>query len=220
MPEALQHVADMTRSRDRGQVDASLLSALMDLLPLRRVLLWRVLGEPGGQRAWQQVGSHAAGALVPSVDHIGADLPEPLPYDRLPAHVECFEQLSLVHQPVAGGHGVMLPTASEREVEGVVELELDEPLDAAHLRVVQTLLKIHRNFLGLLDYSERDTLTGLLNRKSFDDTFLRATVLEAARIDASPRQRRRRAVAAASGGTGWGCWTSTTSSRSTMCTAT
>jgi len=194
MSEALQHVADMTRSRDRGQVDASLLTALKDLLPLRRALLWRVLGEPGGRRAWQLVGSHAAGALVPAVDHLGGDAAEPLPYEQLALHVECFEQLGLVQLPVAAGHGVLLPTASEREVDGVVELELDGPLDAAQLRVVQTLLKIHRNFLGLLDYSERDTLTGLLNRKSFDETFLRATVLEATRIygSAAPESQARR----------------------------
>jgi GGDEF domain-containing protein len=38
---------------------------------------------------------------------------------------------------------------------------------------VSSILRIYRNFQGLLDYSERDTLTGLLNRKTFDDSFLR-----------------------------------------------
>ena len=54
------------------------------------------------------------------------------------------------------------------------------------------MLKIHRNFLSLLDYSERDTLTGLLNRKSFDETFLRATALEATRIYGLPLPEGRR----------------------------
>jgi diguanylate cyclase (GGDEF)-like protein len=91
-------------------------------------------------------------------------------------------------------HGALLPMASEREVEGVVELVLDQPLDLSLQRMAQSVLKIHRNFLGLLDYSERDTLTGLLNRKSFDETFLRATAMEAARMFASdgPDERRSR----------------------------
>jgi diguanylate cyclase (GGDEF)-like protein len=38
---------------------------------------------------------------------------------------------------------------------------------------VSSILRVYRNFQGLLDYSERDTLTGLLNRKTFDGSFLR-----------------------------------------------
>ena len=34
-------------------------------------------------------------------------------------------------------------------------------------------MRIYRNFQGLLDYSERDTLTGMLSRKTFDDSFLK-----------------------------------------------
>lgn len=181
MAEALEHVADMTRSRDRGQVDASLLAALMDLLPLRRVRLWRVLGEPGSQRDWLIAGHHEAGQLLPSVDTL-AEAPEPRSFGDMPLHAACFEQVAAIPQDLAEGHGVLLPMASEREVEGVVELVLERPLDGELLRVAQTVLRIHRNFLNLIDYSERDTLTGLLNRKSFDETFLRATAIEATRI--------------------------------------
>lgn len=181
MTAVLDHVADMTRSRDRGQVDASLLTALMDLLPLRCARLWRVLGEPGGPRNWLPAGHHELGQMLPCVDPL-ADAPEPLSYAALPQHAACFEQVAAIPQDLAQGYGVLLPMASEREVEGVVELVLDRPLDGELLRVAQTVLRIHRNFLNLIDYSERDTLTGLLNRKSFDETFLRATAMEATRI--------------------------------------
>ena len=36
-----------------------------------------------------------------------------------------------------------------------------------------SILRVFRNFQSLLDYSERDTLTGLLNRKTFDNAFNR-----------------------------------------------
>jgi diguanylate cyclase (GGDEF)-like protein len=41
--------------------------------------------------------------------------------------------------------------------------------------MVTSVLRIFRNFQGLLDYSERDSLTGLLNRKTFDESFLKAS---------------------------------------------
>ncbi|MBK6717961.1 MAG: GGDEF domain-containing protein [Burkholderiales bacterium] len=194
MTEPLEHVAEMTRSRDRAMVDASLLSAFMDLLPLRQVILWRLLGEPGSRQVWLQSGSHQRGELMPWVESLGEPGLEPRPYEALPLHCECHEQVKVIQMAMERTHGALLPMASEREVEGVVELVLDQPLDLSLQRMAQSVLKIHRNFLGLLDYSERDTLTGLLNRKSFDETFLRATAMEAARMFASdgPDERRSR----------------------------
>jgi diguanylate cyclase (GGDEF)-like protein len=39
-----------------------------------------------------------------------------------------------------------------------------------------SLLAFHRQLRGLMDDNERDSLTGLLNRKSFDETFVRAAM--------------------------------------------
>jgi diguanylate cyclase (GGDEF)-like protein len=39
------------------------------------------------------------------------------------------------------------------------------------------VLRIYRNMHALLDYSERDSLTGLLNRKIFDDSFYKVSAL-------------------------------------------
>jgi diguanylate cyclase (GGDEF)-like protein len=41
---------------------------------------------------------------------------------------------------------------------------------------VQGILRLYVNFSNLLDYGERDSLTELLNRKTFDGSFLKATV--------------------------------------------
>jgi diguanylate cyclase (GGDEF)-like protein len=68
----------------------------------------------------------------------------------------------------------LFPLASEREAIGVLELHTNAEPRAAQLRMVGSVLRIYNNFLGLLDYSERDTLTGLLNRKTFDESFLKA----------------------------------------------
>ena len=44
------------------------------------------------------------------------------------------------------------------------------------MRLVSGVLRLYANFQGLLDYSERDGLTELLNRKTFDGAFLKATL--------------------------------------------
>ena len=45
------------------------------------------------------------------------------------------------------------------------------PLPAEELEQVAGILEIYKNFLAVLDYSEKDSLTGLLNRKTFDQQF-------------------------------------------------
>ena len=41
-----------------------------------------------------------------------------------------------------------------------------------------TVFQVFQNYPSLLDYSERDALTGLFNRKTFDEQFARATTHE------------------------------------------
>ena len=83
----------------------------------------------------------------------------------------------------------------------MLELHTARRLKAEAQRMVSSVLRIYHNFQGLLDYSERDTLTGLLNRKTFDESFLKAVselpmraLNEAAALDEAGQDRRHAAV--------------------------
>lgn len=58
------------------------------------------------------------------------------------------------------------------KVTSVVELQgLDEPNNLQYLQresTIRTILELYQNFTKLMHDNERDTLTGLLNRKTFD----------------------------------------------------
>jgi len=57
-------------------------------------------------------------------------------------------------------------------------------LSALQQRLLVGLLRIYSNHLAILEYSEHDSLTGLMNRKTFDETFLK--MLAAFQRDDSP----------------------------------
>jgi hypothetical protein len=79
-----------------------------------------------------------------------------------------------VTQVAQGGQWLYLfPLATDRDVVGVIEILSTRRLGTGAQRMVSSVLRIYHNFQGLLDYSERDTLTGLLNRKTFDESFLK-----------------------------------------------
>ena len=73
-----------------------------------------------------------------------------------------------------------------------MEVESEAPLDERDQRLVMSILRIYRNFQGLLDYSERDTLTGLLNRKTFDESFLKMVAQPAPAVAGAAGGGRRR----------------------------
>jgi len=84
----------------------------------------------------------------------------------------------------------------------VLELHSNAPLSNEQLEMVDNLQRIYRNMYSLLEYSDRDAMTGLLNRKSLDDAFYSAVLEDleviTARSDqtAAQSQERRHRVPA------------------------
>lgn len=173
MSELVDHLAELTGFRDRELLDVTLVGALKDLLRPRAVAIYRSVGEPGNER-WMTRARLGANDLVATADPNWVEL------DTLPlrtadlARLDAFRRQAIVHQACDGHHRALFPVATDRETHGVMEIETDEPMGERDQRLVMSILRIYRNFQGLLDYSERDTLTGLLNRKTFDENFLKA----------------------------------------------
>ena len=173
MPDLVDHLAELTGFRDRELLDVTLVGALRDLLqsqPLS-VAIYRSVGEPGNER-WLTRALQRADDLAASADPSWIDV-DTLPLRAAhPARVEAFRRQAVVC--VAGEpHFTLFPVSTDRESLGVLEVESAAALDERDRRMVQSILRIYRNFQALLDYSERDTLTGLLNRKTFDESFLK-----------------------------------------------
>ena len=172
MSRVIEHLADLTGFRDRDVLDVSLVGALMDLLRPDEVGIHRVVGEDA-QRCWLTRAIMKRGDTVARADPLWAE-PGSLPLlDAFPARLACLhgeEAFELPGPPAVA----YFPMATEWQAVGVLEITTSEPLTAEDLRLVSSILRIYRNFQGLLDYSERDTLTGLLNRKTFDESFMKA----------------------------------------------
>ena len=62
----------------------------------------------------------------------------------------------------------------------ILAYELNQAEAIEHAEMVACLARIYASQIKLLDYSELDTLTGLLNRKTFDETFERVLITSCA----------------------------------------
>ncbi len=115
-----------------------------------------------------------------------------------------------------GEHMLWLPVWLHDKVHACIEVTQSRPFSAHKLDVIQSVFFVYQNYQSLLDYSERDALTGLFNRKTFDEQFARRAGMSsnaATEVSTEPDVHPSRAASRCS--TGWRWWTSTTSSRST-----
>jgi len=187
MSELIEHLAELTGFRDRDVLDVTLASAFRDLLHPRSVAIYRVVGDGENQR-WLTRARLGEGDAVATADPVWVDLDTLPALSEHPARCEALTGQTVVS--IAGDSGLsVFPLATDREVVGVLELVTDDALHTEAQRMVCSILRIYRNFQGLLDYSERDTLTGLLNRKTFDESFLK--ISSAIPAASSSRDARR-----------------------------
>ena len=128
----------------------------------------------GSRRRWlttAQVGGGAP-AAAPSTP-AASELPT---LDARPAWRDCLAQGQ--PQPCPGTPFITLhPMLTDSEALGVMEVHTDGPPNAEQARTTASLLGFYRHLRGLIDENERDSLTGLLNRKTFDEAFVRAAML-------------------------------------------
>ena len=165
MPTITEHIIRLTDHRDRDLLELTLAKALIDLLPIQRVVIARVVSEEGVKR-WLEVATldHKGGGKV--VDPLRVD------FGREP-----------IEFAWAGEDGPRINyfplfADSRMDEEGVIEVHSAFALAEGQLAAIGDVLHVFRNMYNLLAYSDRDALTGLLNRKALDDTFYSAVLEE------------------------------------------
>lgn len=189
MSQLADHLADLTEFRDRDVLDVSLAFALRDLLRLRSVAILHRVGEVGNERWLTRARLNAGDAAAASDPSWFAPDSLPLVAD-FPLRCEAISRAQVVSGPSEAGHLGVFPLVVDRQVIGVLEVESAARLDDRSHKLIGSVLRIFTNFQGLLDYSERDTLTGLLNRKTFDESFLKATADSISEAKTGAEERR------------------------------
>jgi diguanylate cyclase (GGDEF)-like protein len=97
--------------------------------------------------------------------------------DDMGAGPQLLERASVVKDDSGGGGGATkrFPIEDRGALVGQLEVISDASITARDASLVRGMLRILRNQLALLDYGERDTLTSLLNRKTFEQRLQRLT---------------------------------------------
>jgi diguanylate cyclase (GGDEF)-like protein len=172
MSQIIDYLGEITGFRDRESLDLALVAGLKEIVSSLSIGLYRPVGEPCDLR-WRTCARQAADDLVATAD------PPWLELSTLPRSTDYPDRMrALAGEAVrtlrGATHVSVFPLKTDRGVVGVLEAETGAELSEVVRNTIGGVLHVYCNFQNALDYGERDTLTGLLNRKTFDQRFYRS----------------------------------------------
>jgi diguanylate cyclase (GGDEF)-like protein len=182
MTTLIEHILKLTDHRERDLLEMTLSKALIDLLPIQRIIVARVMRSEGEKR-WFEVMRLDARGGGKVADRLRMDFAALPRLEDAKERFNCLQSQSELEIAWAGEAGPRITyfplfSDSRKDDEGVIEVHSEAVLTREARQTIDQLRRIYRNMYRLLEYSDRDALTGLLNRKSLDDAFYSA-VLEA-----------------------------------------
>jgi diguanylate cyclase (GGDEF)-like protein len=172
MDSLLKHMVDMTGHRDHAMLDMSVISAVQELAGAVQTRILGIHDAPGQQvlRVRASIRQGGTAQLEESYDAASGE-----PLAAYPELARCLAERRASADAIRadGTHILWLALWFGDKPGACLEIHSDRPLGADTLLTVGGIVGVYRNFQNLLDYSERDSLTGLLNRKTFDDQLAR-----------------------------------------------
>lgn len=177
--QILQNLVEMTGHRDHLRLEVSVLSTLQQLPHVSHVRALELSEMPQGWVVRPRTWSEGGQMVTSSSDALSDTQSQPL--HSIPPLAEGITQaLSSVSHSYPGRRYVLwLPVWMHNKARTCVEITQSRPFSAQRMEVLMSIFRVYQNYQSLLDYSERDALTGLLNRKTFEEQFIRFASLAA-----------------------------------------
>jgi len=171
MESIIKHLVEITGHRDHDLLNISVISALYELTRAEyaRVLDIVAMGKQITVRPQITLKDGKVAAL--SEHQLAAQSGESIAlYPALEAGIAAHSNL-IQDVSAEGKRLIWLPIWINDRVNTCLEITNPASYADHTVEAMEGILIVYRNFQNLLDYSERDSLTGLLNRKTFDDNF-------------------------------------------------
>jgi diguanylate cyclase (GGDEF)-like protein len=190
----MQQLASLTAVRDFELLEMGLLKSLEEMLKLRSIKLLTIS---------EQNGSYAIRGYERDADGVSRACHETGLLDPLPQGISssvwgAIEQAKATRRRVAligeESFDAVYPLLANDMILGYVLIAEGSQPNSLEYQLVEGVLRVFHNYYALLEESQRDNLTGLLNRKTFDDKIGRLIELMATGEPGSFRgnERRRR----------------------------
>ena len=192
MPKAinnlLESVIRITEERDKKSLERVLVETLADFIEFDAIILLRI---PRGGHVLEEAASMPPNACQQKLEPLTQESGE-LRIKHDEGLDRCINQCEIVSEVLDGTTRTLFPVEVGDKVSGILVLYGRTLIDNS-IMLIRGFLRIHSNFLAILDDNEHDTLTGLLNRKTFDTRITEViSVAQAENFAAAENETERR----------------------------
>lgn len=170
----LQDLAQMTGQRTHSRLEVSVIATLLRLPQVDSVSLMDLLQDKGKEYVLYKYRQADAPEHPHLLEEVAQQIEDIQPLEGI-SHLRQAVlagrsySLSNWEEDASQGHSIWLIVWRQKKAIQCIELRQYAPFDAARIQLITSVFQVYQNYHDLLDYSERDALTGLLNRKTFDD---------------------------------------------------
>jgi len=169
-------LAEVTRYTDRSIIERSLLTALKEFIPESDYWLYKVSSTTQPVRLTLLSYSRKGVMGI----NFGQNFKKSKFSSELQSRIEqCIETLNI--QSLAGNSAreksyIIYPAISQNNEIFAILIQSCDSLDLDSQRLTLGMLRVYCNYLRLIDKTQRDKLTNLLNRETMDDEITRILV--------------------------------------------
>lgn len=160
----LHSVIKITRQRDVDSLEYSLLATLAEVIPLTNISVFK-MADDGFQTELEETLSLSI-KNGETGDVVWA--PSPKTVEKNSDILNCLDTgLPVKFNKNNQLNRILLPILCDHKVVAALDISSDTDLKPV-LKTLDAMIRIYENYLFILNESERDKLTGLFNRKTFD----------------------------------------------------
>lgn len=179
--QLLESIARLTEKRNRLSLEICLTQTMFELLAIEEIALYRF----GSGQANLLVRIDRKGCWIGDDETDTPDTAVPIACDT--GFVACAHGREVVIESIPQGNRYTFPIPRQERLIGFLRLLAARDLRDDR-RLIEGFLQIYWNYLKLIEDNERDKLTSLLNRKTFDDKLI--NILQVSRRASLAREER------------------------------
>lgn len=179
IPSLLDRLAFLTTIRDIELFEFSLLKTMAELLKIEQISMYKL--NQTNSNCWLmtystqciEVGDRKQLSETREVYTSEIKIPEEIKSAHL--------WINTTGKPYVNAQNneylIVYPVFSANQIARLLSFSLPHPLTESEMLIITSLLSIAHNFRNLLDENQKDKLTGLLNRHTFEDSIQKIQAL-------------------------------------------
>lgn len=167
----LQSVVEITKQRDLDSLEYSLVATMAELVPVTEISILKIIDENNLDKLDASVSLTISADEPGDKSYVWADTSQVVTVDQ--GIKDCLRSHGISTQQVNGSSARLLaPIYCDGKTIGALVVTSNQDISPFR-SLIEGFVRIYNNYIVIFNESERDKLTGLYNRRTFDNKLQR-----------------------------------------------